>query len=114
MNFTRATTVADREPRIVFDRFRAEQLYEELRGDSGVDRSRASAAGFFKMSQNWSLVLITTCAWESPYSSTSSSASAQHRGTRFAAGAGDQPHATDRGLHGLAAACAERQVTPPR
>lgn len=53
-------SLLDHEPRIAFDRFpRGTSLYEELRGDSGVDRIARFSRGFFKMSQNGSLVLIT-------------------------------------------------------
>jgi inner membrane protein len=53
-------SLLDHEPRIAFSRFpRGTSLYEELRGDSGVDRIARFSRGFFKMSQNGSLVLIT-------------------------------------------------------
>jgi inner membrane protein len=53
-------SLLDHAPRIAFDRFpRGTSLYEELRGDSGVDRIARFSHGFFKMSQNGSLVLIT-------------------------------------------------------
>jgi inner membrane protein len=52
--------LADREPRIDFERFpRGANLYGELRGDGGVERIARFSRGFFKVWQQDTRVLIT-------------------------------------------------------
>jgi inner membrane protein len=53
-------SLLDRERRIAFDRFpRGAALYDEIRGDTDVERIARFSRGFFKLSQDGTRVLIT-------------------------------------------------------